>query len=277
MKRVWTEEKIAVLRRLYPTAIIASLAMRLGVSVSAVRSKAKVLKLKRTCQIHMKWNIRHVAYLKRHYADAPIEELVENTKHNQKSIWNKARSLGLHRSKEYLREVGLKHSQHPNAIATRFKPGREPHNKGKRIDDFMSADGIKASSTTRWKKGHVPHNRRAIGSEVVHADGYIYLKTEQGPVAKHRWLWEQANGPIPKGHIVVFRDGNPQNCELDNLKLISRQDHARNAVKRETPEQRKARRNKAMVTQKKNIRRDVIRLKYGMKPLGKLVKRWWLY
>lgn len=31
------------------------------------------------------------------------------------------------------------------------------------------------------------------------------------------WVWERANGPVPKGHFIVHADGDWRNCELDNL------------------------------------------------------------
>ena len=41
-------------------------------------------------------------------------------------------------------------------------------------------------------------------------------------MAKSRWVWEQANGPIPKGHVVILLDGDPMNCELGNLECVPR-------------------------------------------------------
>ena len=41
-----------------------------------------------------------------------------------------------------------------------------------------------------------------------------------------------------------------------------------------TPEQRAARAAKAAQTRMKSIRRDKIRLHFGLEPLGRLVKRW---
>lgn len=36
----------------------------------------------------------------------------------------------------------------------------------------------------------------------------------------HHVIWEEANGPIPKGSKIFFKDGDSLNCELDNLKMI---------------------------------------------------------
>ena len=274
MKKVWNEERDALLRRLYPTAHLGSLAARLGVTVTALKSRAKVLGLRRKVNVKRPWTDRQTAYLKRHYADTPIEVLIVKTRHDQKSIWNKAKALGLRKSREFLAEVGRKCSQHPRSIATRFVKGQEPANKGKRIEEFMSEEGIKRSSRTRFKAGHRPHNQRDIGTECVHGDGYVYLRIESGCVLKHRYVWEQANGEVPEGYVVAFRDGNRQNCDISNLYLLSREDNARRRVSEETPEARKARVAKAQITRNKSIRRDKIRLHWGMEPIGKLVKRW---
>jgi len=39
---------------------------------------------------------------------------------------------------------------------------------------------------------------------------------------KHVWIWEQSNGPVPEGMAVVFIDADKQNCNLDNLMLVTR-------------------------------------------------------
>ncbi len=38
----------------------------------------------------------------------------------------------------------------------------------------------------------------------------------------HVLVWEAAHGPVPKGHAVVFRDGDRANIRLDNLDLVTR-------------------------------------------------------
>lgn len=39
---------------------------------------------------------------------------------------------------------------------------------------------------------------------------------------KHIVIWEAANGPVPKGHVVIFGDGNIRNFVPGNLLLVSR-------------------------------------------------------
>ena len=41
----------------------------------------------------------------------------------------------------------------------------------------------------------------------------------------HRWIWEQANGPIPEGHEIHHRDHNALNNDLDNLMCVTAEWH----------------------------------------------------
>ena len=138
----------------------------------------------------------------------------------------------------------------------------------------MTAAGIERTKATRFQKGHTPHNTRDVCTDCVHSDGYVYHKTEDGIVLKHRYIWEQHNGEVPDGHIVAFKDGNRQNCNIDNLCLMSREENARRRAASETKEERAHRLAKAQITRNKNIRRDKLRIHWGLEPYGNLVKRW---
>ena len=277
MNRKYTEKDEELIRRLYPTHDVRSLAFRLGVGVKALRQKAKVMGLRRNGYVKRQWKDRQVRYLIKHYADTPMEVLVEKTKHTACAVYQKAKKLGLKKDREYFVSVGRYCSAHPKSVATRFKKGNEPFNKGMRLEEFMSAEGIERSSRTRFKKGQAPHNLRPVGYERIDKkDGYVFIKVEMGRkmVLKHRWVWEQAHGKIPKGYIVTFIDGNRQNCELENLKLMSVYENGLRHFLNESPEKRAVRARKAYETRQKSIRLDRARIHFGMEPLGRLVKRW---
>ena len=141
-------------------------------------------------------------------------------------VQNCAYRLGVKSSYEKIVRTGRMSSQHPNVIASRFKKGRVPENKGKK----MSPEVYARCSATMFKKGNKPHTYRPVGSERVNVDGYVEVKVADPNKwrLKHRVIWEEAHGPIPKGHNVQFRDGNSQNLDLGNLYLISRDDQLRN-------------------------------------------------
>lgn len=105
-----------------------------------------------------------------------------------------------------------------------FSKGHIPQNKGKK----MAPEVYEKCKGTMFKKGNVPKNHRPVGSERINKDGYVEIKIEEPNkwMLKHRLMWQQANGKIPKGHIVIFRDNNKTNVVLENLMLISRKDNA---------------------------------------------------
>lgn len=43
---------------------------------------------------------------------------------------------------------------------------------------------------------------------------------------KHRVIWEECNGPIPKGMVVHHIDGDRRNNDISNLKLVTRAEHS---------------------------------------------------
>ncbi|SFO05465.1 HNH endonuclease [Paenimyroides ummariense] len=106
-----------------------------------------------------------------------------------------------------------------------IKKGSVPPNKGKKLSAEMRAK----LEPTFFKKGNVPINTVPIGTERITDDGYIEIKVDNVPMVKnwklkHRIVWEQHNGAIPKGYNVQFKDGNTQNVVIDNLYIISRSD-----------------------------------------------------
>jgi hypothetical protein len=98
----------------------------------------------------------------------------------------------------------------------RFSKGHTPFNKGKK--------GSGGWAPTQFKKGNLPHNYRPVGTERVNGDGYVDIKIADPNKwkGKHILIWEQHNGPVPKGHAVIFGDGDNRNFDLDNLILVSR-------------------------------------------------------
>lgn len=115
-----------------------------------------------------------------------------------------------------------------------FEEGNIPHNKGKKIEEYMSKEGIENAKKTRFKKGHKPaipfpkgykpSNTRPIGSERINQNGFIEIKVAESGRwrKKHIVLWEEANGKVPEDYVLIFLDRNKQNITLENLQLVKK-------------------------------------------------------
>lgn len=113
----------------------------------------------------------------------------------------------------------------------RFEKGQVSHNKGKRCAPGSGGRHPNAART-HFKAGQVPHTYRGPGHERVDAkDGYVILVVAAPnpwtgaatrPVLKHRWLWEQQNGPLPKDHVLKCLDGDKTNTDPSNWEAVPR-------------------------------------------------------
>jgi len=93
-----------------------------------------------------------------------------------------------------------------------------PWNKG-----LKGLDMGNNKNKTSFKEGKQHPRYRPIGSERVERDGYIVMKVaDRKWQQKHRYLWERDNGKIPKGHVVIFGNGNKRDFRPENLILVTR-------------------------------------------------------
>lgn len=108
----------------------------------------------------------------------------------------------------------------------RFEKGNPSHNKGRK--GYCPPGSQKG----HFKKGQTPHTFKGAGHESIDPkDGYVWLiVAETNPhtgaatrrVMKHRWLWEQANGPVPEGYALKCLDGDRTNTDPSNWEPVKR-------------------------------------------------------
>lgn len=118
-----------------------------------------------------------------------------------------------------------------SGLTGHFTKGQIPANKGKKMPEHL----YEKAKATMFKKGQMPSHTDPIGTEKMLADGFVWVKVDDVLKAKkqvnwkqkHVLLWEQANGKIPENHIIIFLDGNRENFDLDNLKMISKATNVR--------------------------------------------------
>ena len=186
-----------------------------------------------------KWTDEEKRIVREMYPDHLASEIAAMIGKTVSGVQQMARSMGVRASKERVAETGRRTAQNPNSIASRFGKGHVSWNNGKKMDPEV----YERIKHTMFKKGHVSANRRPVGSERVSVDGYVEVKVAEPNKwrLKHRVMWEAADGPIPAGHNVQFRNGNSQDVRLENLFLISRTEQMRdkNSIHARYPEELK--------------------------------------
>lgn len=164
-----------------------------------------------------------IAEFKRLYPNTPNKDLAAMFGLCVDYVGKKAFELGVKKDKEYLRKI----QKRPNS--GQFKKGHATHNKGKKGVFFGGISG-------QFKAGQEPHNTLNIGDEREDKDGYIWVKTGTGKTKYERWKPKHHvvfGELVPKGMIVIFKDGNKRNFDKSNLELISRSENMkRNTIYR---------------------------------------------
>jgi hypothetical protein len=230
---IWTKQEDEILRQSYPLHGIRFAMKALAESGnertrSQVKNRVQKMGLKSTAPRKMrpdhpwwqdgrmtKWPLEAEAILIEHYEKNGgnfcyhlLVAMGFDCAKNVKQVAQKGRKMGL----RYLGES-----------KSRFKPGHIPKNKGKKLSysDYQKLEPY------MFKKGDYRHNTVPVGTETNSQKGYWRIKIAQPNVwaFKHRYIWQQAGREIPPGHILVFIDGNPNHCTLDNLECIPRSAH----------------------------------------------------
>ena len=157
------------------------------------------------------------------------------------AVFQRARILGVEKCPKYLATKAHRFKG-GNSSGTQFKAGMTPHNKGRSQAEWMPAKSRRKVKATQFKPGQLSgmaaRNYKPVGTLRINHDGCLERKvTDDPPVPARRWVsvhrlvWEAANGPVPKGHLVVFKPGkqttDPDRITLDRLELITRAENMR--------------------------------------------------
>lgn len=140
-------------------------------------------------------------------------------------------TFGSSYTKDQLKSYYANHDLN-SGLTGQFEKGHTPWTKGKKWDEYMSPEAQIRSLETTYKKGNIPENQMPVGSISKTTDGYMIIKVSmEGSqwerwMLLHRYVWEKNNGPIPEGMMIGFKDGNTENCDIENLMLITMGENA---------------------------------------------------
>lgn len=179
------------------------------------------------------WTEEEIETLRCLYPDTPTKKIASQFGRPLTLVYQKAIKIGLRKTPEYLASPAacrLRREASAASIATRFKSGQVPFNKGLQRPGW--APGRMADTQFRKgsRSGRAAALWQSVGSTRLTKEGYLQRKvTDTGDtvadyVEVHRLLWEESYGPIPDGHAVVFRDKDRTNIVIDNLELITRRE-----------------------------------------------------
>lgn len=181
-----------------------------------------------------KWTEEDMRILRELYPHTRTEELCNILNRSARSVYSQANTNGIKKTQEFINDLLRLEADRLKkyGIATRYKKGNPTWNKN--VKGYMGAN------VTSFKKGQLPHNTKSIGDEKLNKEGHTLVKIGHKKwIRKHRLIWEQANGPIPKGFYIRIKDGNKENYNLDNMELVTMAENMRRNTMHRYPEELK--------------------------------------
>ena len=245
----WTRYEESRLRELWPDMTIGEIAAALGRAEGSIKYAARKLGLRKLTR-HA-WSDAQLEILRRRYPHERTDRLAEELGMPIGKVHAKANGLGIHKTPEFLAspDSGWIAKGNPRGIGCRFKPGQTPWNKGKP----HPTRGRSAETLFKpgQRQGVAVELWQPIGTERLTKEGILQRKVNDDMPASQRWqsvhslVWIEAHGPIPRGHVVIFKPGMATTVAAEitaeKLELVSRAElMRRNTIHRYPAELRSA-------------------------------------
>lgn len=135
------------------------------------------------------WLLSEIEYLRRHYPFKLNRQICTSLNRPKTGLETKASELGLHKDISFFD----------------FETG--PYWKGREGVHCFESKEDGAISIRKYKEG--------ISIQYIRVTSGVWEPL-------HHHDWKKANGSIPEGHVLSFKDGDPMNAELKNIELLSR-------------------------------------------------------
>lgn len=192
------------------------------------------------------WSAVDEELLRQAYATTLTVDLAKVLGRTPSQVLAKAHGMGLHKTPEHVAELARQRTSTPGhgSHRTRIAPGTTPWNKG-----VKGVTGTQeACRATQFKPGAVPHTWQPVGTYTINPDGMLDQKVNDDPGPRnvrwkpvHRLVWQAVHGPVPAGHIVVFKPGrrstDPALVTIDAVECITQAENMRrNTIHAKTPQ-----------------------------------------
>lgn len=171
--------------------------------------------------MRVQWTPAMERRLRRLYAAHSAQECADAMGVGYSAVVNHVAVLGLAKSPEWVAQRTRQRwaeGRHEASRAKHFRKGEAAYNKGRPQAEWMPAASRRKCRATQFRKGSMSgaaqRNWVPLGTEKVR-DGLLVRKLtdDQSVYPAARWqpvsrlVWEAAHGPVPEGHICVFRPG----------------------------------------------------------------------
>ena len=175
-----------------------------------------------------KWTPEQLALLRELYPHNKTEIVAIELNRSLSGCYRMAAKLGFNKSAAYLASPDACRLRREGEIGKnyRFKKSHDTWNKGVK---GINCPGCRATQFKKGvRQGVAIKLYQPISSERISKNGYLQRKVNDDLPLQRRWrgvhiiLWEAQNGPLPKGHAIVFRNGDKKDVRLDNLELVTR-------------------------------------------------------
>lgn len=193
IKRAWQPKEDEYLHAHYLTKPVGDIAEHLGRTYNSVIGRAGALGLRDLGN----WTDADDQYLRENYESTDMDVITATLKRSVLALRGRASKLGLRRKDSpNIKRRGEEHS-------ARMKQRR--------------AEGYR--NTGRTEVGEVrTHGGRLVKKVSDTGDAHVDW------VPAGRAIWEELNGELPDGHLIICRDGNKSNLDPANLAIISKQE-----------------------------------------------------
>lgn len=185
------------------------------------------------------WSEAEREVLRLLYSDTSTAAIAQQLGRSRCTIYQQAYKLGLKKSADYhaSEQSGriAKGYYLAGAEKTWFPPGHVPANKGLRRPGWGPGRMKETQFKPGERRGVAAWNHNEVGTIRLDPEGYLRIKIREAQPGEptgfgnahawpqlHRHVWVLHHGQIPNRHIIGFRDGNRQNCAVENLELLTR-------------------------------------------------------
>lgn len=166
--------------------------------------------------------------MRERYPHEQTRVLADALSRSESSVYGRALVLGIKKSAAFLASPAACRTNGRHGIGSRFEKGHTPANKGLRRPGWAPGRMRETQFRKGERRGVAVELWKPIGTERISKDGYLERKVNNDLPLQRRWravhliVWEAANAPLPKGHAIVFKNGDKTDIRVENLECITR-------------------------------------------------------